>query len=118
MENKSIRPGYVPVTIELPAALAEEFQRKSYDWSTVVRLLLHEFTPGDIAETLLILYFEFTQQLAIAPRPPCHFAAAACHCACRPVAECFRIARTLMYDSEPLPSNEELGEFRPDCHTD
>ena len=39
MENKSIRPGYVPVTIELPAALAEEFQRKSYDWSTVVRLL-------------------------------------------------------------------------------
>lgn len=28
---------------------------------------LHEFTPGDIAETLLILYFEFTQQLAIAP---------------------------------------------------
>ena len=35
MENKSIRPGYVPVTIELPAALAEEFQRKSYDWSTV-----------------------------------------------------------------------------------
>ena len=67
MQNKPIRPGYVPVTIELPAALAEEFQRKNYDWSPVVRLLLHEFTPGDIAETLLILYFEFTQQLAIAP---------------------------------------------------
>ena len=66
MQNKPIRPGYVPVTIELPAALAEEFQRKNYDWSPVVRLLLHEFTPGDIAETLLILYFEFTQQLAIA----------------------------------------------------
>lgn len=65
MQNKPIRPGYVPVTIELPAALAEEFQRKNYDWSPVVRLLLHEFTPGDIAETLL--YFEFTQQLAIAP---------------------------------------------------
>ena len=67
MQNKPIRPGYVPVTIELPAALAEEFQRKNYDWSPVVRLLLHEFTPGDIAKTLLILYFEFTQQLAIAP---------------------------------------------------
>ena len=67
MSNKPIRPGYVPVTIELPAALAEEFQRKNYDWSPVVRRLLHEFTPGDIAETLLILYFEFTQQLAIAP---------------------------------------------------
>ena len=67
MQNKPIRPGYVPVTIELPAALAEEFQRKNYDWSPVVRLLLHEFTPDDIAETLLILYFEFTQQLAIAP---------------------------------------------------
>ena len=67
MQNKPIRPCYVPVTIELPAALAEEFQRKNYDWSPVVRLLLHEFTPGDIAETLLILYFEFTQQLAIAP---------------------------------------------------
>ena len=67
MSNKSIRPGYVPVTIELPADLAAEFQQKNYDWSPVVRLLLHEFTPGDIAETLLILYFEFTQQLAIAP---------------------------------------------------
>ena len=67
MQNKPIRPGYVPVTIELQAASAEEFQRKNYDWSPVVRLLLHEFTPGDIAETLLILYFEFTQQLAIAP---------------------------------------------------
>lgn len=67
MENKLIRPGYVPVTIELPAELAEEFQRKNYDWSPVVKLLLHEFNPGDIAETLLILYFEFTQQLAIAP---------------------------------------------------
>ena len=31
------------------------------------RIAGHEFTPGDIAETLLILYFEFTQQLAIAP---------------------------------------------------
>ena len=67
MQNKPIRPGYVPVTIELPAALAEEFQRKKYDWSPVGRLLLHECTPGDIAETLLIRYFEFTQQLAIAP---------------------------------------------------
>lgn len=67
MSNKPIRPGYVPVTIELPAELAEEFQRKNYDWSPVVRLLFHEFTPGDIAETLLILYFEFTQQFAIAP---------------------------------------------------
>lgn len=67
MQNKPIRPGYVPVTIELPADLAAEFQQKNYDWSPVVRLLLHEFTPDDIAETLLILYFEFTQQLAIAP---------------------------------------------------
>ena len=43
MENKSICPGYVPVTIELPTELAEEFQRKNYDWSSVVELLLQEF---------------------------------------------------------------------------
>ena len=67
MSNNQNRPGYVPVTLELPAQLAEEFQRKNYDWSPVVKLLLHEFNPGDIAETLLILYFEFTQQLAMAP---------------------------------------------------
>lgn len=67
MSNKSIRPGYVPVTIELPSDLAAEFQQKNYDWAPLVKLLLHEFNPRDIAETLLILYFEFTQLLAVAP---------------------------------------------------
>ena len=67
MQNKPIRPGYVPVTIELPAELAEEFQRRNYDWSSVMKLLLHEFNPGDVADTLLILYFEFTQMLVLTP---------------------------------------------------
>lgn len=30
MQNKPIRPGYVPVTIELPAALAEKFRQQNY----------------------------------------------------------------------------------------
>ena len=66
MSNKSIRPGYVPVTIELPAALAEEFQRKSYDWSTVVRLLLHELLQVILRNAADSL-FEFTHSFAIAP---------------------------------------------------
>ena len=65
MSNKPICPGYVPVTIELPVELAEEFQRKNYDWSSVVELLLQEFKPGDIAETLLTLYFELTRLIVV-----------------------------------------------------
>mgnify|MGYP000091997923 CR=1 FL=1 len=102
MENKSIRPGYVPVTIELPAALAEKFRQQNYNWQPLIELIGGDCSsPFAIAETLLTFYFELTPLIA-----------------CRSVAEWFRIAKTLMYDSEPLPSNEELGEFRPDCHTD
>ena len=65
MSNTQNRPGYVPVTIELPAELAEEFQRKNYYWSSVVELLLQEFKPGDVAETLLTLYFELTRLIVV-----------------------------------------------------
>lgn len=67
MSNNQNRPGYVPVTIELPAELAGGFQQKNYDWSSVMKLLLHEFNPGDVADMLLILYFEFTQMLVLTP---------------------------------------------------
>lgn len=61
MSNKSIRPGYVPVKIELPAELAEEFQRKNYDWQPLIELILEDYSPSAIAETLLTLYFELTR---------------------------------------------------------
>lgn len=65
MSNQPIRPGYVPVTIELPAELAEDFQRKNYDWQPLIELILEDYAPSAIAETLLTLYFELTRLIVL-----------------------------------------------------
>ena len=62
MSNNQIRPGYVPVTIELPAALAEKFRQQNYNWQPLIELIGGDCSsPFAIAETLLTLYFELTR---------------------------------------------------------
>lgn len=106
MSNTSIRPGYVPVTFELPADLAAEFQQKNYDWSPIAKLLLHEFNPGDIAETLLVLYFEFTQLLALAPSDLTLGGSELREHLCT-IQYLYQAVRTLEQSDQAVPSNEE-----------
>lgn len=63
MQNKPIRPGYVPVTIELPADLAEKFRQQNYNWQPLIELIGGDCSspPLAIAETVLTLYFELTR---------------------------------------------------------
>ncbi len=62
MSNKPIRLGYVPVTIELPADLAEKFRQQNYNWQPLIELIGGDCSsPFAIAETVLTLYFELTR---------------------------------------------------------
>lgn len=67
MSNTSIRPGYVPVTLELPADLAEKFHQQNYNWEKLVHLLVAEVSPSELQERLLDLYFDFTRLLLMVP---------------------------------------------------
>lgn len=65
MSNNQNRPGYVPVTIELPAELAEKFRQQNYNWQPLIELILEDYSPSAIAETLLTLYFELTRLIVL-----------------------------------------------------
>lgn len=57
MSNTPIRPGYVPVTIELPADLAEKFRQQNYNWQPLIELIGGDCSsPFAIAETLFALF--------------------------------------------------------------
>ena len=62
MKNTMDSTGRVPVTVEVPAALAESLQSGRYDCGPLLEFLAGEsFTPEGVAETLLTLYFEFVR---------------------------------------------------------
>lgn len=67
MQNKSIPTGYVPVTILLPANLAEKLQHKNYNWEALAELFISSADPSLLADDLLDLYFDFTRLLTLAP---------------------------------------------------
>ena len=65
MQNNQIRPGYVPVTIELPADLAEKLRQQNYNWQPLIELIREDYSPSAIAETLLTFYFESTRLIVL-----------------------------------------------------
>lgn len=68
MKNQLMTSGMVPVTIELPAAIAENLRNRNYDFRPLFELLDGEsFSPNDIADNLLSAYFSYTQVLSLRP---------------------------------------------------
>ncbi len=68
MKNQPISAGTVPVTIQLPAEIAERIQKRNYDFQPLFELLDGEsFTSDDFAEALLSVYFAFTQAIILYP---------------------------------------------------
>ncbi len=68
MKDNTNSTGLIPVTIQLPAEIAERIQKRNYDFQPLFELLDGEsFTSDDFAETLLAIYFAFTQIVALHP---------------------------------------------------
>lgn len=66
MKNNQSLTGSVPVTIQLPADVAERIQKCNYNSRPLFELLDGEsFSPGDIADALLSAYFSYTQVLSL-----------------------------------------------------
>ncbi|MDE5963412.1 MAG: hypothetical protein K2G58_05245 [Alistipes sp.] len=62
MKNNPSSTGFVPVTIQLPAEIAENLRSRNYDFRPLFELLDGEsFSPSDIAEALLSVYFAYSQ---------------------------------------------------------
>ncbi|MCM1302077.1 MAG: hypothetical protein NC250_01080 [Alistipes senegalensis] len=68
MKNNQSLTGSVPVTIQLPAEIAERIQKHNYDFGPLLELFGDVlYSPKEIAETLLSHYFEFSQLVALKP---------------------------------------------------
>ena len=68
MKNNQSSIGPVPVTIQLPAEIAERIQKGNYDFRPLFELLDGEsFSPNDIADNLLSANFSYTQVLSLRP---------------------------------------------------
>jgi len=68
MKNQPISSGSVPVTFRMAADVAAKIQSQQLDFRPLFELLDGEsFTPNDLAETLLEVYFSFTQIVALHP---------------------------------------------------
>ena len=68
MKNNQFSTGFVPVTIQLPAEIAERIQKRNYDFRPLVELFGDVmYSPKEIAETLLSHYFEFSRIIALQP---------------------------------------------------
>lgn len=68
MKNNQSLTGSVPVTIQLPADVAERIQKRNYDFRPLLELFGDVlYSPKEIAETLLSHYFEFSQLIALQP---------------------------------------------------
>lgn len=68
MKNNQSSTGSVPVTIQLPAEIAERIQKGNYDFRPMFELLDGEsLSPSDIADNLLSAYFSYTQVLSLRP---------------------------------------------------
>jgi len=66
MKENPIPAGTIPVTIQLPAEIAERIQKRNYDFRPLFELLDGEsFSPNDIADNLLSAYFSYTQVLSL-----------------------------------------------------
>lgn len=64
MKNNQSSTGSVPVTIQLPAAVAANICNRHYDFRPLFELLDGEsFSPNDIAEALLSVYFAYSQSV-------------------------------------------------------
>ncbi len=68
MRNNSSSTGSVPVTIQLPAEIAERIQKRNYDFQPLFELFGDvSYSPKEFAETLLSHYFEFSQIIVLQP---------------------------------------------------
>ena len=68
MKNNQSSTGSVPVTIQLPAAVAANICNRHYDFRPLFELLDGEsLSPSDIADNLLSAYFSYTQVLSLRP---------------------------------------------------
>ena len=68
MKNNQSSTSSVPVTIQLPAAVAANICNRHYDFRPLFELLDGEsLSPSDIADNLLSAYFSYTQVLSLRP---------------------------------------------------
>lgn len=68
MKENPIPAGTVPVTIQLPAEIAERIRKCSYNFVPLLELFGDVlYSPKEIAETLLSHYFEFSRIIALQP---------------------------------------------------
>ena len=68
MKNNQSSTGFVPVTIQLPAEIAERIRQRNYDFRPLFELFGDVmYSPKEIAETLLSHYFEFSRIIALQP---------------------------------------------------
>ena len=66
MKENTNSTGLIPVTIQLPAEIAERIQKGNYDFRPLFELLDGEsLSPNDIADNLLSAYFSYTQVLSL-----------------------------------------------------
>lgn len=68
MKGNTNSTGLIPVTIQLPAEVAERIQKRNYNFVPLVELFGDVlYSPKEIAETLLSHYFEFSRIIALQP---------------------------------------------------
>ncbi len=68
MKDNTNSTGLIPVTIQLPAEIAERIQKRNYDFRPLFELFGDvSYSPKEIAETLLSHYFEFSQLVVLKP---------------------------------------------------
>ncbi len=68
MKNQPISSGSVPVTFRMAADVAAKIQSQQLDSRPLFELVDGaSFTPNDLAETLLEVYFAYTQVLLLRP---------------------------------------------------
>lgn len=68
MKENTNSTGLIPVTIQLPAEIAEQIQKCNYNFRPLLGLFGDVlYSPKEIAETLLSHYFEFSQFIALQP---------------------------------------------------
>lgn len=68
MKNNQLSTSSVPVTIQLPAEIAERIQKHKYNFVPLIELFGDVlYSSKEIAETLLSHYFEFSRIIALQP---------------------------------------------------
>lgn len=68
MKGNTNSTGLIPVTIQLPAEVAERIQKRNYNFVPLLELFGDVlYSPKEIAETLLSHYFEFSRIIALQP---------------------------------------------------